>query len=194
MIVIQGTIDLFFVQRKNKQGIFRSCTIYRARRQDVAQEKERNQAAAKQSRVRQSNQLLLSLSPFPERHPVYGPGRSMPVKVESQRSLYVDLSSGMPRLDLLGIIQLVANSDKVFGNIGDIAFTHSRSRWRSNLCESVPNGASSFITHQTANRAHAVIPIGSHPRDPTFLCQFGPCRVDNFYRGKNPDCQPSLGE
>ena len=36
------------------------CFIYRDRRQDVALEIERNQAAAKQSQVRPSNQLLLS--------------------------------------------------------------------------------------------------------------------------------------
>ena len=44
--------------------------MYRDNSQDVAQEKERNEAAAKQSQVKQSNQLLLHFSPFP----VYGPG------------------------------------------------------------------------------------------------------------------------
>ena len=38
--------------------------IYRARAQDVAQEMERNQAAAKQSQVRPSTQLLLSYLHF----------------------------------------------------------------------------------------------------------------------------------
>ena len=43
--------------------------MYRDRRQDVALEMERNQAAAKQSQVRPSNQLLLIFPPFPARHP-----------------------------------------------------------------------------------------------------------------------------
>ena len=45
--------------------------VYWARRHDVAQEKERNYAEAKQSQDWQSNQLLLSFPPFPVRHPVY---------------------------------------------------------------------------------------------------------------------------
>ena len=44
-------------------------TQYRDCRQDVALEMERNWAAAKQSQVRPSNQLLLSFPPFPVRHP-----------------------------------------------------------------------------------------------------------------------------
>ena len=43
--------------------------MYRDRRQDVALEMERNQAAAKQSQVRPSNQVLLSLPPLPVQHP-----------------------------------------------------------------------------------------------------------------------------
>ena len=60
-----------------KIGIQGDDELYRAHRQDVAQEKERNEAAAKQSRVRQSNQVLLRFSLFPVRHPVYGPGSSV---------------------------------------------------------------------------------------------------------------------
>ena len=36
--------------------------------------KGEKEAGAKQSQVKQSNQLLLRFSPFPVRHPVYGPG------------------------------------------------------------------------------------------------------------------------
>ena len=42
--------------------------MYRAGVQDAPQEMERNKAAAKQSRVRPTTQLLLTLPPFPEGH------------------------------------------------------------------------------------------------------------------------------
>ena len=44
--------------------------LYRATRQDVAQEMEGNEATVKQGQLRPSNQLLLSFPPFPVRHPV----------------------------------------------------------------------------------------------------------------------------
>ena len=45
--------------------------MYRARRQDVALEKERNYAAGKQSQEGQSNQWLIRFSSFPVQPPVF---------------------------------------------------------------------------------------------------------------------------
>ena len=42
---------------------------YSERLQDIAQDMERNLAAPRQTQVTQSNQLLLTLPPFPVRYP-----------------------------------------------------------------------------------------------------------------------------
>ena len=54
------------------QVLFVSCYLYLARRQDIAQEMERNLETADFIAWPGSAWLLLSFSPFPVRHPVYG--------------------------------------------------------------------------------------------------------------------------
>ena len=56
------------------QVLFVSCYLYLARRQDIAQEMERNLETADFIAWPGSAWLLLSFSPFPVRHPVHGPG------------------------------------------------------------------------------------------------------------------------